>query len=168
MKERLGFVSNSSSASYYVIINQGINDVLTTIAEECWYPNLANDNLLSRLNKFIESTEARLKDIENKRESFLLFDSKPELESRLADYKSMKQIVLNKIYGKDVDESEIVKIGFKLGYITVKDINGIRTELEASTSMHNSYADMPDLLQEIVFYYSSEHPELISFKVEKY
>jgi len=167
MKIRQGFVSNSSSASYYVTLNQNIDEALNTIQENCWYPYLDEDALLEILEKYIKDTESRLEDIDKKSERFLILDTKPELESRLKKYQSMKQTIIDKASGKPIEDHAIAKMGLELDYILIKDINGIKTELEAGTSMHNSYDEgMSDFLKDIVLYYSFERPELISLKIE--
>ncbi len=173
MKIRLGFVSNSSSVSYYITIKGPLNEVLNQIHENSHWPWLMPEAIIKLIDKNLKYLNDRLSDIEEKKESFLLIDSKPDLEKKIENlHKDKAKIEEIKQKRKD-DKSwnygteDLTKIALKLNYIQIDESKPDETVLSSTTMMHNNYIEgMPDLLKDITLYYSFENPSAISLRVD--
>lgn len=169
MKIRLGFVSNSSSASYYVTLRETPQDALLTITAQCSWPYFQEGIVLSKLDEWIKSYENRLEYIDKTRETFLI-GSKESIELTLKvlqdKRKRIKYIFEQRRKDWTILPQELLDYILELNYITV-EYKDDRVLLSATTAMHNNYIEgMPDLLKDIVLYYSFEEPERITLKVE--
>jgi hypothetical protein len=141
MKLRMGFVSNSSGSSYIVTIHTSLANVIADMTSEYGWDLFSKEKLEKGVNKRIkEANEA----YQNDRSGIM----KSMSEHWIADAKRDKD-ALDKIG----DSKEAL-------FATVMEFNGIKVTdhkasvvLEASTSMHNDFDDVPRLLREIVLYY---------------
>lgn len=170
MKIRAGFVSNSSSASYYVTLKGSKDEVLSEIFDNCCYPHIFYENLEVKVKDKLEGLQSRLNDLETKKERFLLGNI-PKLKKKIKDVeqtktrlKELKEEVRQGMIGKH--RSELTEIALELNYIDLKYCQD-KILLESKTIMHNSYCEgMPDMLKDIVLYYSFENPNNIQLRVE--
>jgi len=170
MKVRAGFVSNSSSASYYVTLRGSPKEVLDTIAENCNWPYLQTNIVLEQLKNRLESNQKRLDKIANDTDTYLIY-SKAEIEKNI-EYLKEQIVKVNEIIKQrdaglsyDYGKEEIAKIAFELNYIKFEEEDD-QVVLESTTIMHNNYVEgMPEFLQDIVLYYSFEQRKLISVRV---
>lgn len=145
MKIRTGFVSNSSSASFIVKFHLDKETFLSCLSEEFW--NATKEDQLQRLQQTLDKLKSDEKNGE-------LFSShfKNEIERTEASIKTLSTLTTN---------NEIV-------YHYLSDLHGIDiregfnnwTEVEAWTSMLNDYSEMPDVLKQIILYFTFEHPEI--------
>ena len=163
MKIRLGFVSNSSSASYYVKI-QGITleDFLNTLLGEYSWSYFSREDLNEQLDKRISIEENYFaENTESKKKSSLPEFFTAQRRSYLEELKTKKQ-VLNNLNENTID---LVKFGLEDYHITYfEEKDGV--VLTDWTSMHNNYTNMNDLLKEITLYFLFETTHKIIAKME--
>lgn len=172
MKIRQGFVSNSSSASYYVTLKGDSKELLELIGNECDWPFLNIEYIVDTINERIKSIKDSLQYIEVNTESWLV-QSKDSLEQDLAELEAKKKTMLEiqKIRSKketwNVRQSEIINMGLDMEGIKVTSSSTNHIELQANTMMHNNYVEgMPELLKEIVLYFSFNIPDAIHLRVD--
>lgn len=171
MKTRLGFVSNSSSASYYITLKEPRKEALSTILTECSWPYFQRNTILEQINKNIKSLTERLEYMERVKESWLI-ESKEYIEQKLKEFEDMK-LQVEEIFRKKDEEwnsvakdNDLLDIVLKLNYIKIDHETEHEIELSANTVIHNNYVEsMSDLLKDIVLYYTFEKPSKISLKV---
>ena len=169
MKIRLGFVSNSSSASYYVTLRDSWDRVSLAIKENCHWPYFEENDIMLKINDATKIIQERLSYLSNHTDSWLC-GSKEQLELRikkLEDTKSRIIDITNTTEKALSLQKELVEIILKLNNIELSEVHSDYVVLFSDTVMHNSYEQgMPELLKEIVLFYSFENPGLIRLKVE--
>lgn len=152
MKIRNRFVSNSSSASYYITILSPPKETLLDIASNCWYPYLDISLMTKELNSAIQELEA-LSSISVDKDVF-----KKEIRI-FENYKNLLE-------RKNLDSEQQTKIALELNGITLIE-NATSTVLLGHTCMHNCYDEgMSPFLKEIALYYSFENPSKITLRIE--
>ena len=139
MKIRQGFVSNSSSASYIVKI-QNIEEQEFFDRVACMYCKgftFEKEHLLELIEKFVVEAQFFCK----------------SADSVMLDYweKELKEyLLLKKQLTKINSNEDLVKFGFNLRGIHYEYKNS-NIELDSWTSMHNSFTDgLDNILQEII------------------
>jgi len=182
MKTRLGFVSNSSSASYYVRLKGSRTEALQTITSECSWPYFQKDAIVATIDEKIKSLKSRLDYFDRVSETFLM-GTKDDTEKRIQELENIKLKVkaifeergkrwkkmnLDKIEKSMNDlADELLDIVFKLNFIKIDKETEEEFAFSSTTIMHNNYVEgMPDLLKDIVLYYTFEEPSKISLRVE--
>lgn len=174
MKLRLGFVSNSSSASYTVIINEDKEDFVDILNAECDYPYLWLDVIIKQLNRSINRTQETI-DLANTHTGRPFFESIDMLEARKKSLEESRKSMENLqaiSRGPErralnyEEKKKILNMALTLNYTTM-ETNGNVIQLKATTTMHNNYMEgMPDFLKEIVLYYTFERPKNIMVQVD--
>ena len=163
MKIRLGFVSNSSSASYYVKI-QGISleDFLGTLLGEYSWKYFSKRDLDERLEERINLEEEYLaENTKLKKKTPLPEFFTTQRKNHLEELKTKRQ-VLNNLNENTID---LIKFGLEDYNITYSEGEDGVT-LTDWTSMHNDYNDMNNLLKEITLYFLFETTHKIIAKME--
>lgn len=164
MKIRKGFVSNSSSASYYVTIKDTRSAVFHELKRECHWPWFDNERLANHIRTYINARERTLLRLEQGQELFLLETKEEVREDIKRAEKELEMIDINSIKISD----DHVRIALKYNHIELKELED-RTLLEHTTIMHNNYVEgMADMLKDIVLYYSFEQPHKIDLRIEHY
>lgn len=172
MKERAGFVSNSSSASYYVTLKGSREEILSEIEQNCSWPHISVDQIRRKLRDRLKGLKIRLDDIETKKERFLIEDAIPIFKERISNSEAMLKELED--ISRSMRERPVIR-NFQLELTEMAlDLNHIgytafenEIHLQSRTVMHNSYCEgMPDMLKDIVLYYSFENPERITVRVE--
>lgn len=174
MKIRLGFVSNSSSASYTVILNESMDDFINTMHDQCSYPYLWPNVIIENLNRSIQGTQERI-DLANTHNGRPFFESIEILETRKASLEETRRSVeeiQNNTQGPGgrasnyEEKKRILNLVLTINHITMKD-NGSIIQLDATTIIHNNYMEgMPDFLKEIVLYYTFERPKNVMVQID--
>lgn len=168
MKLRLGFVSNSSSASYTVTVNKPYDEVINFFMAETplsW----RLDDILYDYEERLTGIEASIENAKSKSEDSLFADSIEWLEESKLDVrgkcKRLKDIMeLGPRHTWSQEDRRIVVTD----YLSYKGVS-IKAEfdntvVEGGTSMHNSYLDMPVYLQALVLHFAFEDPSAIICK----
>jgi len=172
MKIRAGFVSNSSSASYTVVLNETIESFLEVIMNDCQDSYMWTDYATKQIKNDLKFIDRKLK-IASQYTGRPFFDSIKCLEKRRKDLQKKLKIVQD-IRTKTREERrcpnasesrQLFDITSELSNVELED-RGSMVKLTSKTSMHNSYDDMPDLLREIVLFYTFERPRQIVASVE--
>ena len=175
MKIRNGFVSNSSSSSYIIIIDQDWRDVLENIYYGFVYSwfEVKEKGILEHLNNKL-SSRYEPKDNKEKIHDLIL---RIEDCQEVAD--SGELIPYYKLLDYDVDEDEggpqVTERNYYIEIIMgiLKYVYDIEVEIVTSktammhnikfsgiSSMHNSFSDIPEILKDIITYYTFEHPTI--------
>lgn len=158
MKIRLGFISNSSSASYIINLKGNKDDIIENIVS-CLRILDYNGLLEKRIQDSLKIERESLKRIETTGERFL----GETLESIRANIKVLESD-LTKVSDTALTKAETIDLVFRnFGIKYNWTLNGLR--FSYYTAIHSSYMEgMPDFLKEIVLLYKFEHPELIRCK----
>lgn len=168
MKLRLGFVSNSSSASYTVTVNKSYDEVIDFFMADTpisW----RIDEILHDYEERLAGIEASLENTRSKSEDSLfagsiewLEESKQEIRGK---YKRLKDIIeLGPKHTWTQEDRRIVVTDY-LSYrgVSIK-AEYDNTIVEGGTGMHNSYLDTPVYLQALVLHFAFEDPSAIICK----
>lgn len=155
MKIRLGFVSNSSSASYTLIVNDTTENFFNIIRNEFYYIFDINSQdifSLRRQSKYdLRSYKNKLKEI--KKYPLTKFDeSLEEVKDKISYFKN-KIKKLNSI--EYIKSDEFIEEFLKYNNICIY-YESTYIKLLSTTSMHNSYNDMSEILKNISLYYTYE------------
>lgn len=172
MKIRAGFVSNSSSASYTITVKENIDSFINTLMVECWYPYFTLDNVRSGLVEWLETLDRRI-DIANRGSDWASHDSIDTLKAKKNKIEDEIKYIDNISNGPSnhrlskTEKFNIAMIRFMRSSIKVRfNPEGDDVVLTVTTVMHNNYVEgMPDILKEIILYYSFEEPEKITLEV---
>ena len=142
MKIRIGFVSNSSSSSYIVEI-KGINeqDFLNKLYHEYSWKYFMKSKIEEDLLKCIEEDKSAKTNL--KLDKIFQDLHARWLRQSENDFNQLKEINTNE---------ELVRFVLEHNRITIKSDED-EIELFASTSMHNDFHDMPQLLREIILFF---------------
>lgn len=149
MKTRLGFVSNSSSASYYVTLVGSGNDIIEDLAEAVWTVTF-DDKLTERVEEDIKRTEWSIQRIEQGKTSWLNGTQK-DLEERLERSRGYLEFLRNRdnVHLDEYKEKMVALVMDTFGI--TKTVTDGTVKLEYFTSMHNSFTEgMPEVMQELV------------------
>lgn len=169
MKIRLGFVSNSSSASYYVTVRSSWSDFVSKVLNKCWYPFFETESLMERVNNLIQNREWSITSAEQGEEHWLrptLAAAKEELEQLKQDRKFLEDNQAD-IWDKTPEERDrLVRLAFKAYGINWEYEEGT-VKMDYTTVMHNNFTEsMPEALIEIILYYKFEEREAMSLRVD--
>ena len=169
MKLRLGFVSNSSSASYTITINKDIRTFLKTVMIECWYPYLTTTHLH---NILVYQIDKYTSIIEQRKNNESIAWNSTIYELKLKTYKTYLEFISKfkkePLFDQTVSEEDklmLVSIALELSNVQVKEESD-KTIITKETSMHNNFSEnLSDFIKEIVLVYSFIFPEDISLRM---
>lgn len=149
MKIRVGFVSNSSSASYIITLRGTRKDIEEVINEACATSSWDN-NIESVVENNITRLENSLRDLESGRESFLS-ESIDDIKANLELHKSYKTFLNG---NGNINRQELfTRMVLSIFGICRTNLDNGDVQLNYFTAMHNSYTEgMPRVLKEIVLY----------------
>lgn len=172
MKIRAGFVSNSSSASYTIVINETMEEFMKVMTTDCSYPYMKVNYILKRIRNNIKYLNERL-EIANQHTGQVFYESITYLENRKTELQNKLKIVENirtKIYenGHRVsisDSKQLFDIIAELSYVELEHKESMVT-LTSKTAMHNNFHDIPDLMREIILFYTFHRPQQIVASVK--
>jgi hypothetical protein len=156
MKIRLGFVSNSSSASYVVTLAKTFksrDELLVDIYDTCWCAIQEQETAYFERQ---EELDRRFpKDPNPTTIINSIFDSLPESEPRVRRHTRIESENGNFI---DSNAEKVSATEYMLSQegILINEVEPGKYTLEYFTSMHNSFNDMNDLLKCIYFEYLLE------------
>jgi len=144
MKLRNGFVSNSSSASYVVVIGKSKEDFLNDMIDGLEYGPFYISNV-------IHTVESQLENLLKVKDDKFFQHSIKNTKSLLTKLKKLKNAC----------NPETVETLLKKYYRV--DVNDLKTKIRLTgfTSMHNSFSDVPDVLKDIITYYTFTSPQVI-------
>lgn len=158
MKTRQGLVSNSSSSSYIITIqNISWDSFCSRLLEEYGFYDFFD------INYIVHQLEEKIK---SKKEDILKEDKTKSLHKWIEDqikfYEEQKK-KLDKLIKKDVHEEIIKAI---LDYHGIKhNVNNLDLKLEYFTAMHNSYNEgICDILKEILLFFAFEDDVVMNFE----
>ena len=159
MKIRLGFVSNSSSASYIVTLHKkfdSINDLLVDIYDTCWTAIQDQEN-----DYFDQQALMKLRYPRDKRTTIIESPITKTLEQIYAERPERLRIVTAPVTGRNFIDSYDVKVDVMRRFLEYEGIEISETgnhiyQLKYYTVMHNSFNDMNSLLKNIYFEYLTE------------
>jgi len=173
MKIRSGFVSNSSSASYVIKINMELEDFINEIYNEFDYTFFDIKKIYDQEESLYKEYDKSLSEEKNQRnKSIFLYnkDRLKELKTKLETIQKFKSL-------HDYDNEEGKFVGNRVNIITwiLENIYFIKistqfnnVNLNCSTSMHNSYSDVPNIIKDIITYFNFARPEIkITYKKEE-
>ena len=167
MKTRNGFVSNSSSASYIVRIHStSVQDFCNAMAQEFQYDYFDPEKLIERFND-------RCKDILKSetlgKHSSLSEYYRTELDQLTILIERLEELKEDSSYGgyhyKQPDAELITDIFNKVYRIQTQYYNG-DIILTGNSSMHNSIADVPEILKTICMYYLFEVKKVLECEID--
>ena len=168
MKIRLGFVSNSSSASYFITLKGKMKDINTLLIDSFSFVTW-DDTLITRIEENILRTKTSIKHIEEKTDSFI-YESLEELTASLVQLEKDKDYMLTAGYLTESYDSTITDIILRT-YGVSKTEEHERVVLSHHTVMHNTYIDggLSKVLQELVMVSAFEnyYDVDINFHIEK-
>lgn len=149
MKIRLGFVSNSSSASYYIRLIGSKENRNKAIFNAIDYLDWDGE-LKERIKDNIKYTKASIARLEQKTDKFL-FETKEELEDRLEDLeKDLRYLEQDRNYERKDYVERLIEISLRWYGIGIKVYEN-ETRLESFTTMHNNYTEgTPRIFQELI------------------
>lgn len=157
MKIRLGFVSNSSSASYQVLIKNTSLDEIFEVVDADFQADLDPEEEIKILDEAIEAAERRM--------SSTLGEIKAKLKGKAKTSQDIMNRAAWRIYGYEYNLQKKDKVQnattlekrekLKVLLFELKGVNviekGSDIELHCQTSMHNNYDEgMPHIVQEIM------------------
>lgn len=156
MKIRLGFVSNSSSASYVVTINKNflsLEALLADIYDSCWCAiqegeadHFEREAVYEELHPRDPNPTTILKSI---------FDDMPERTPRVRRHTGNEGN--HREYIEDFNQKvDATRYTLNEEGITVQEVGPGKYSLSYFTSMHNSFNDMNPLLKNIYFEYLTQ------------
>jgi len=156
MKIRLGFVSNSSSASYVVTLAKTFksrDELLIDIYDTCWCA--IQEHEAAYFERQEELDRRFPKDPNPTTVIKSVFDSFPEREPRVRRHTGEEGNHRNYI---DSDREKVEATEYMLSQegIRISEVEPGKFSLEYFTTMHNSFNDMNDLLKSIYFEYLLE------------
>lgn len=141
MKIRNGFVSNSSSASYTIIIDLDIDAFTNIVMGEMWY-------LKDTYTKWVKDRIKYLKkSLKNNNFPFTTDDYTKEMER------------LQKLNIDDMNEQQLISDFFKINHCNLSYKKGV-VELHHFNAMHNSYNDVPELMKHIITLFSFQYKDI--------
>ena len=156
MKIRNGFVSNSSSASYIVKIdNESIEDFCYTIANEFTYDLFCVRDILEKVSKSINDCLQPDHDSYYKGSMAKYWKGIDDVERQLEQ--DLKKFIASGDCLCDCPEL-VTDILNHYHRLHTKYSDG-KIVLEASTSMHNSIEDVPAIMKSIIALYIFNHPD---------
>jgi len=159
MKTRLGFVSNSSSASFIVRIFA--TNVLDELDSHFTYSLFDKKEVVAKLKESISNYEEHLQTNKEDKDKWRVF--LVELYERdLASFKKTLSII-QKSSKKNLAKN-ILKHYYK---ISVNETS-FYTEFSEFTAMFNSVADISPELKDIIVFYAMKDPLSVEVQVEDY
>ena len=133
MKIRLGFVSNSSSASFVLTIEMKLCDLLEKLVKGFKYSLFNRETINKLLEKTIKTNTEYLESSWNKEQSQIIIDLNVE---RLSKIDSMS-------------DSDLVTLALDIYGLSVGPFTDNTSTISGWTSMFNDYDDVPDELHKI-------------------
>lgn len=159
MKVRLGFVSNSSAASYIITLGGNIKDINKLIIESVQFVSW-NNELKENIKYNIARTEKTITDLECGKEHFLI-SSVEEQQYQLQQLKADLEYLGDSEHFLHSDCLEYATIVLRHYYITRTDMYNGDVKLSYFTSMHNCYTEgMPQILHELILYHAFEKTDV--------
>ena len=159
MKTRLGFVSNSSSASFIVRIF-GTN-ILKELNSEFTYSLFDKKEVIAKLKESISYYEEHLQTNKEDKDKWRVF--LVELYERdLASFKKTLSII------QKSSKKNLVKNILKHYYKISVNEKSFYTELTEFTAMYNSVSDISPELKDIITFYTVKDPFSVEVQVEDY
>ena len=168
MKIRQGFVSNSSSASYYIKINEPWEAFVAKAIDKCWYPFFEVNTLSERIDELVVTRTSSIELAEQSEEHWLrstLNEARAQLEWLKEEKKFLDE--LNQLRRYTYTQRErIVKLALEVYGIKYSDEED-HVDVSYFTAMHNDYFEsMPEPLIELILYYVFEERNKIELSVE--
>jgi hypothetical protein len=161
MKIRNRLVANSSSATYLISIET--DKIYELLFEAANYPYYWRNELLRRLeNKLKENEELYERHKDGKiTDLFLSWNESTkirieELKSRINKVKELPEYIDN----ENVQEIKNYTALLFEEHRIFMDVHPNGATLSGSTVMHNSYADMPEILKELITYILFERKDI--------
>jgi hypothetical protein len=166
MKIRNGFVSNSSSASYTIIIDMELNEFIDNIFSEFnityfWVKDLI-DEYIDKRNEYKKNLDISL--TLPKYYSFHNQEGLDKLDLIIERLNAIKDLDEQSYCGNEEGKFVIDKVNavtWLLKEIYSVDLNlhtSKSIQLECGSSMHNSYQDVPSIVKTILTYFDFEYP----------
>lgn len=161
MRIRLGFVSNSSAANFFIVIkNINLNDILNEFITKA-YENIDKKSVLEILNAELEELNA----IYNS-------DKKSNISSALGDvwknHFERIDVLKSKLLSiSEEDRVEMLKLLLSYSNINYQQINE-DVHIDYMTIMFNDFdSSMPSLLKEFIFFLNFYGKYKIEYTVEQ-
>lgn len=170
MKIRLGFVSNSSSASYTISIGINKNDFYRgLLSDKSAYTFFSVSSFINELEECIKVIKEGIKEDKlniklGKDRGLMNFC----LDSNQNYLKTLKATLVRvkKIKNPERDK-RIIKEILAYHHIRLNDSLEGSVVLQYHTTMHNSYVEaLPDDLKEIILYFMFEHSAKMKMNVD--
>ena len=159
MKTRSGFVSNSSSASFIVNVDKGIDEFLDELYNEFQYTNFRPEEFtkvvetdIKRNQEYIDKYE---KDMEKEAERVRPL-TKSAIEQCEGHNKGLRALLKNL---PKLSQRELVTTILNYNHVSLGARKNGKCELWSWTCMYNSSSDAPDFLHMIVFYLALTYPD---------
>lgn len=142
MKVRMDFVSNSSSSSYILSIDQPMEDILCDLNNEFYKEDLIED-LEKRIEWLFSENNYSTKD------GVFYGYTRKEFEDKIKEIEDDDWSSIN---------SDDMKMLLEFCYDLKIESIGLHTTIECCTNMHNSYGDGPsEEFKRICLYFAFEH-----------
>jgi hypothetical protein len=149
MKFRRGFVANSSSASYYVVLSGELSVIDDMLIAACEWA-LWDGDLQESLTQNIQRISRSIANIESGTERFLI-DTIDSLKEQLKKNKDALTFITSAVYTSENYHSTMLDICLEAYGVKRTNVYNGDVKLEAFTVMHNDYTQgMPRILQEAI------------------
>ena len=161
MKIRKGFVSNSSSSSYIITLDKTKADFLDDMVNAYEYGAF-------NVNYIVENIKKTIKECEEPDQVSIPFIAE-HMQNRINDLKLLLEKIydLTKIEDEDknsryyVCNTSVIELLLTEYYnVKIEELTKI-INVSGWTPMHNSYNDMPEILKDIIVWYTFEDPKVI-------
>ncbi|MDD5651343.1 MAG: hypothetical protein PHF86_13170 [Candidatus Nanoarchaeia archaeon] len=161
MKIRKGFVSNSSSSSYIITLDKNKADFLADMVTAYEYGAF-------NVNYIVENIKKTIKECEEPDQVSISFMAE-HMQNRINDLKLLLEKIydLTKIEDEDknsryyVCNTSVIELLLTEYYnVKIEELTKI-INVSGWTPMHNSYNDMPEILKDIIIWYTFEDPKVI-------
>jgi hypothetical protein len=160
MKIRSGFVSNSSSASYFITMTGTREARERMILEACSYVTW-NDSFRTRLEEDLVTTTNRINEYSKKSEGWF-FNSLDMLKKRKEELEKDIEILTSDTWDHEHGKN-LIRIVLKTYGINRHDTE-TTTSLDQFTSMHNNYTEgMSKVMMELVLMHAFGEDPTIQF-----
>lgn len=158
MKIRIGFVSNSSSSSYIISVQRSFEDIINEIdPPEMFYPH----NIISYFKTRIDETKEFLATTNNILSLGIRNIMQEQCESQIKEYSRILKLAEKANKQPNKYNIELIKTVLKFLNISIRE-NKESTTFVGSSTIHNNFSDIGDILASICLWYLFKHPELIT------